>query len=135
MLGIDLRTVPGQSYAGIVAELSRLLPEAEIEPVVDCPPQWSDPTHPWLVRVAERARAVVGGDGPLLPVPFATDAGYLTPAYGAPPTVILVPGETAQAHRTDEWCSEWRIEQATELYAELIAGWRDGSDQDGATLS
>ena len=63
------------------------------------------PCATWLARVAERAP----GDGrrrrPLLPVPFATDAGYLTPAYGAPPTVILGPGETAQAHKTDEWCS------------------------------
>ena len=89
----------------------------------------------WACAVSPGPRITVGGDGPLHPVPFATDAGYLTPAYGAPPTVILGPGETAQAHRTDEWCSERRIEQATELYAELIAGWRDGSDQDGATLS
>ena len=56
-------------------------------------------------------------------MPFATDAGYLTPAYGDPPTVILGPGETEQAHKTDEWCSLTRIEQATELYAELIAAW------------
>ena len=57
------------------------------------------------------------------PVPFATDAGYLTPAYGDPPTVILGPGETEQAHKTDEWCSLKRIEQAAELYADLANAW------------
>jgi succinyl-diaminopimelate desuccinylase len=56
-------------------------------------------------------------------VPFATDAGYLTPAYGDPPTVILGPGATEQAHKTDEWCSATLIEQATELYDELATAW------------
>ena len=123
VLGIDLRTVPGQSEAVILDELARLVPEAEIEPIVDCPPMWSDPAHPWLVRVGERCREITGGDDGHLAAPFATDAGYLTPAYGAPPTVILGPGETEQAHKTDEWCSQRRIEQATALYAELIADW------------
>ena len=123
-LGIDLRTVPGQTREEILRELARLLPEAEIEPIVDCPPIWSDPAHPWLMRLGERCREITGGDDGQLTAPFATDAGYLTPAYGAPPTVILGPGETEQAHKTDEWCSQRRIEQATALYAELIADWR-----------
>ena len=122
-LGVDLRTLPGQTRAGIVAALARLLPEAEIEPLVDCPPMWSDPAHPWLVRVAELASAVTGGESGAPTAPFATDAGYLTPAYGGPPTVILGPGETEQAHKTDEWCSQRRIDQATELYSDLIAEW------------
>lgn len=124
-LGVDLRTLPGQTRAGIVAALARLLPEAEIEPLVDCPPIWSDPAHPWLVRVAELASGVTGGGSGSPTAPFATDAGYLTPAYGGPPTVILGPGETEQAHKTDEWCSQRRIEQATELYSDLIAEWRN----------
>ncbi|MGD9508548.1 MAG: M20 family metallopeptidase [Geminicoccaceae bacterium] len=127
VLGIDLRTVPGQGEAVILEELSRLVPEAEIEPVVSCPPMWSDPAQPWLARVAERARAIAGGDDGKLSAPFATDAGYLTPAYGGAPTVIVGPGETEQAHKTDEWCSQRRIEQARALYAELIADWCQSS--------
>ena len=56
-------------------------------------------------------------------MPFATDAGFLTPAYGDPPTVVLGPGATEQAHKTDEWCSLTRIEQAAELYADLAGAW------------
>ena len=63
------------------------------------------PGGDWLAQVAERAAAMTGGRTALAPVPFATDAGYLTPAYGDPPTVILGPGATEQAHKTDEWCS------------------------------
>jgi succinyl-diaminopimelate desuccinylase len=122
-LGIDLRTVPGLSGARVVAELAQLCPEAEIEIEVECPPLWSDPGEAWLAEVAERTAAVTGVATPFAPVPFATDAGYLTPAYGGPPTVVLGPGATEQAHKTDEWCSLTLIEQATELYTELAAAW------------
>jgi succinyl-diaminopimelate desuccinylase len=123
VLGIDVRTVPGQSSDGLLAELARLYPEAEAELLADCPPLWSDPGAAWLEQVAERAAALTGGRAALAPVPFATDAGYLTPAYGGPPTVILGPGATEQAHKTDEWCSATLIEQATELYDELATAW------------
>jgi succinyl-diaminopimelate desuccinylase len=123
VLGIDVRTVPGQSSEGLLAELARLYPEAEAELLADCPPLWSDPGAAWLEQVAERAAALTGGRAALAPVPFATDAGYLTPAYGEPPTVILGPGATEQAHKTDEWCSATLIEQATELYDELATAW------------
>jgi succinyl-diaminopimelate desuccinylase len=54
--------------------------------------------------------------------PF-TDAAVLTPAYGNPPTVVCGPGESDQAHRTDEWCSIARIEQAVDAYAEIARRW------------
>lgn len=126
VLGIDLRLVPGQSGELVLAELARLYPEAELELVVDCPPLWSDPGDDWLGQVAELTTSVTGVAAAFAPVPFATDAGYLTPAYGDPPTVILGPGATEQAHKTDEWCSATLIEQAAELYAELAAAWCAG---------
>ena len=126
ILGIDLRLVPGQTSAQVLAELARLWPEAALELVVDCPPLWSDPAADWLAQVAEAAAGVTGVAAPFAPVPFATDAGYLTPAYGDPPTVILGPGATEQAHKTDEWCSITRIEQAVELYAEIASAWCAG---------
>ena len=127
VLGIDLRPVPGQTSAQVLAELARLWPEAELELLVDCPPLWSDPGAPtgWPRRRARRGDHRAWPAAPA-PVPFATDAGYLTPAYGDPPTVILGPGETEQAHKTDEWCSLTRIEQAVELYAELASAWCAG---------
>jgi succinyl-diaminopimelate desuccinylase len=124
VLGVDIRPIPGQTGAGIAAELQALCPEAEIELLSDCPPLWSDARGAdWVARVRERAQAVTGVAAEPAPVPFATDAGFLTPAYGGPPTVILGPGETEQAHKTDEWCSLTRIEQAAELYRDLAAEW------------
>ena len=123
VLGIDIRPIPGQSGAGIAAALQALLPEAEIELLVDCPPLWTETGGGWLDEVAARSASLTGRPAALGPVPFATDGGYLTPAYGGPPTVVLGPGETAQAHQTDEWCSITQIEQAAELYGQLARSW------------
>ncbi|MFZ1427009.1 MAG: M20 family metallopeptidase [Geminicoccaceae bacterium] len=123
ILGIDIRPIPGQSGQSVVARLATLLPDAEIELLVDAPPLWTDGGGDWLAQVVERAATITGRSTPPAPVPFATDAGYLTPAYGSPPTVILGPGETEQAHKTDEWCSLLRIEQATDLYVDLARAW------------
>lgn len=124
LLGVDVRPIPGQTGETIAAELARLVPEAEIELLVDCPPLWSEPGHAWLQDVALRSARLTGArmDDPK-PVPFATDAGFLAPAYGDVPTVVIGPGETDQAHRTDEWCSLTRIGQAAELYRELAEAW------------
>jgi succinyl-diaminopimelate desuccinylase len=37
--------------------------------------------------------------------------------------VILGPGELTLAHQTDEYCLVSRIEEATELYSQLIRRW------------
>ena len=67
VLGIDIRTVPGQSSAGLLAELARLYPEAEAELLVDCPPLWSHPGGDWLAQVAERTNALTGESPPCRP--------------------------------------------------------------------
>ena len=123
ILGIDIRPIPGMDGPSVMRELAALLPEAELELLVDSPPLWTEGGGDWLARVAEQTTAITGVAAAMAPVPFATDAGYLTPAYGGPPTVILGPGETEQAHKTDEWCSLRRIEQAAELYADVARAW------------
>lgn len=124
VLGVDVRPIPGQDGPGVAAELRRLLPEAEVELLVDCPPLWSGQASDWLGEVAARAAALTGRpDGEMGPVPFATDGGFLVPAYGGVPAVVLGPGATEQAHKTDEWCSTARIAQAVELYGDLARSW------------
>lgn len=124
VLGIDIRPIPGQSTAAIVAGLASLLPEAEIEaPLVDCPPLWLEGQSDWLGEVERRTAELTGVATAPGVVPFATDGSFLAPAYGGVPTVILGPGETEQAHKTDEWCAMTQIGQATELYAQLARSW------------
>jgi succinyl-diaminopimelate desuccinylase len=39
---------------------------------------------------------------------------------GEVPTVVIGPGEMGQAHQTDEYCTVRRIEEASEIYRDLI---------------
>jgi succinyl-diaminopimelate desuccinylase len=55
--------------------------------------------------------------------PFFTDASVLVPAMDQVPAVILGPGETAMAHKTDEYCLVSKIEQSVALYTEIARRW------------
>jgi succinyl-diaminopimelate desuccinylase len=73
--------------------------------------------------VLDTVAAVTGERTGIRTAAYFTDASVLTPAYDAPPTVILGPGEPTMAHQTDEYCRIDRIEQAVEIYRRLILRW------------
>jgi len=81
---------------------------------------WTDPSDPWLRRAIETTAAITGANAVMGAVPFNTDGSFLAPAYGGIPTLILGPGDPAQAHKTDEWCSVAKIDEATAIYLELM---------------
>lgn len=68
-------------------------------------------------------QAVMGHAAAASGATYFTDAAYLTPAFGGPPTVILGPGEPAMAHQTDEYCRIDRLNQAVAAYTELTRRW------------
>ncbi|HCY47459.1 MAG TPA: hypothetical protein DHV03_02140, partial [Alphaproteobacteria bacterium] len=49
-----------------------------------------------------------------------TDGALLKPLLGNCPFVVLGPGEPHLAHQTDEYCFVDRLEQAVELYEQLL---------------
>ncbi|MFN3926148.1 MAG: M20 family metallopeptidase [Pseudanabaenaceae cyanobacterium] len=124
VLGIDIRTIPGQDHQSIQAELQALLgPEAEIKLIEQAPSIASPSQDQWL-------ETVFGITAPYLPhpptpqgAPFVTDAAVLRPAYGNPPTVILGPGEPTLAHKTDEYCHLSKIRAITEIYRQIAEAW------------
>lgn len=120
-LGLDLRLLPDADIPAIMRQVAELAGErASVSELLRCPGLWTDPDDPWLRRALEvtteitRANAVMGA------VPFNTDGSFLAPAYGGIPTLILGPGDPAQAHQTDEWCSIARIDEAVSIYLELM---------------
>ncbi|PLL21866.1 peptidase M20, partial [Klebsiella michiganensis] len=56
-------------------------------------------------------------------VPYFTDASLLLPALADPPCIILGPGEPSMAHQTDEYCLLSRLEEAEQLYGDIIRDW------------
>jgi len=43
------------------------------------------------------------------------------------PAVVVGPGEPDQCHVANEWCSLSRVDEAVEIYAELLRRWCEGS--------
>jgi len=123
-IGIDIRTIPAQKHVQIREQIASYLgPEVALKTLLDAQSVWTDPEDPWVGEVMAVAREVAGADDGIASAPYFTDASVLTPAMGNPPTVILGPGELAQAHQTNEYCFVSKIEEATELYFRLIGQW------------
>jgi succinyl-diaminopimelate desuccinylase len=123
-IGIDIRTIPGQSHAKIRDQLASYLgTEVELRTLLDAESVWTSPDDPWIGEVFRITRDVAGFGEEIAAAPYFTDASVLTPAMGSPPTAVIGPGELALAHQTDEYCFVSRIEEATEIYSRMIRSW------------
>jgi succinyl-diaminopimelate desuccinylase len=124
VIGIDVRTVPAQRHAEVREQLARVLgPDVELSATVDVPGVRTAETDAFIQEVYALVERRSGRRPSAASAPYFTDASVLTPAFGGIPTVILGPGELAQAHQTDEWADTRCIEETTELYVELGKRW------------
>lgn len=124
VIGIDIRTIPGQEHAKLRDQLTTYLgDEVALNALLDAQSVWTNPNDAWMRDVFRIAREIGGFEEEIGAAPYFTDASVLTPAIGSPPTAIVGPGELALAHQTDEYCFVSRIEQATALYSRLIEHW------------
>ena len=127
VLRVDRRTVPGESFASVVAELEALLAEvARAMPglrssVARMPggmrtlehlPTVLDAAHPLASSVA----SVLGTPGAPAAFPAWTDASLLSNFAGIP-CVILGPGDLALAHSPRESVPLTEVREAAVLYA------------------
>lgn len=123
-IGVDIRTVPGMDHAALLGRLRALLgTDAELEVFSDMDAVWTDPQEQWVRRVFEISGRTLGETPQPRTATYNTDAGNLLKRYRGAPTVVLGPGEAAQAHQTDEYVSMERIRQAVALYEALIRDW------------
>jgi acetylornithine deacetylase len=121
---VDRRLLPGENAAAAVADcrafLSRVLPGADVE--VEDPwisdPALDTPSDSDAVRVACAAVARVLGRAVPVGVPYGTDGSKL--AEAGLPTIVVGPGDIAQAHTVDEWIEIAELERAVEVFVELV---------------
>lgn len=123
-VAIDRRLLPGESPDAVLAwfdtRLDRLraadpaLRVTREEPFVQDEALETAPDAP-LVQAALAARAAVHGPATPIGVPFGTDGSKLA-ARGGIPTIVLGPGDIAQAHTADEWIEVAQIAQAAAIY-------------------
>lgn len=120
-LHFDLRPVPGMELEALRntlnERLQRLLGEGplgwEVSPLFHGTPPMHTPTTSAIVQAAE---SLTGYDSEA--VAFCTEGPYLTEL--GMETLILGPGDIAQAHQPDEYLALERLQPTVELLRQLI---------------
>ena len=120
-LHIDIRPLPGMSLHNLRHELKnrlqKIMPEhgfkLEVLPLFSGIPAMETPAESALVKAAEKLTNCSAGS-----VAFGTEAPYLT-ELGID-TIVLGPGDIAQAHQPDEYLDIDRIEPTVDLLKKLI---------------
>jgi acetylornithine deacetylase len=128
-IAVDRRTLPSEAPDDVIAELHAAVdtirgerPHLRVEinePFANIAGLDTPDEHPF-VRLTARIAHAHGGGREAVGVPYGTNAPGLA-AHGVP-TVVLGPGDIAQAHSEDEWVELDQVERAAELYAELALG-------------
>jgi acetylornithine deacetylase len=124
---IDRRTLPGEDRHTVFAEertnfeaLQREDPEfkAEIGEVSLEDFAMETNANERIVQIAHAASKSVRPGSQIAAAPYGTDASKLSRA--GIPSVVLGPGNLAQAHTADEWVEVRQVEQAAQVYQQIM---------------
>ncbi len=141
--GIDVRTVPGMTFAGLQSDFNAFVeklrhedPELDVsvEPVPELgwlPPSSIDPDHPLVAATSSAARDVLGRAVPSGTMPAFTDGSHwnhagmaCVPAFG--------PGSLLQAHQPNEFVPVEDVIMAARIYALTALRYLGSSDEAAA---
>ena len=123
-IGVDIRTIPGQTADEIEVRMEAALgPEVGVTNIANEDSVVTDARDEWVQQVYDVMEPLLGRRPQPATAVYFTDGSVLKPAYGGPPTVILGPGEPTCAHKTDEYCSIVKLEAATEAYLDIMRRW------------
>ena len=126
VIAVDVRSIPGQDHAALLAQLGRLLGDtAEIRIHTDVGALYSQPEQAWVQQVFDVAAKGLGARPEPRAATYFTDGAVLRNVYRDVPMIVLGPGQPELAHQTDEYCFVDRVEQAVDMYHELIASWQN----------
>jgi len=124
---VDFRTVPGETHDKLVAELKNYIgQDVEIHKIIDLNAVHTDRNHTWVNKVFEICKTILKKDIPINYAPFFTDGSVLQQAYNGIPILILGPGITEMAHKTDEYIMQSKIDEGLSVYKEIINQWANG---------
>jgi succinyl-diaminopimelate desuccinylase len=125
IVGVDIRTIPGQDHAEIRRDLAQAAAIAassvpgcagDVEVIEERP--WTEtPGDAPIVEAVERACRRVQGRAPKRRgVPGATDGTFLS-AWGGVPIVTIGPGDVAIPHQIDEFVRIDDLVEASRIFA------------------
>ena len=122
---LDRRVIPGETVDGVREDLHRALTEGLSgsvpftfgAPWVRMPSLSPESSRAWVASVLESVSNALGRSAEVTSVPYGTDAGPL--AAAGIPSIVLGPGDIAQAHTEDEWIEIEQLERAVDVYEGL----------------
>jgi acetylornithine deacetylase/succinyl-diaminopimelate desuccinylase-like protein len=120
IMGVDRRTLPGETEPGVKREIERFLAQRKLKVTFSstrqapCLPMETAASLP-LVRQFLRS----AGQRKPIGVNYFCDAAIL--AAGGSPSVVFGPGDIAQAHTVDEWISLRSLEQGKEMLVRFLS--------------
>ena len=118
---IDVRTTNRVSNKYLLEKLKKCLgPDIKTTTLVDLPAVSSPEKHPFVQKVYRICSITANTAGYPRSVPYLTDASVLQTAFGGAPVVILGPGQPEMAHQTNEYCYTANLEQAVEIYKNIL---------------
>lgn len=125
---VDIRSTPDLQHTVIRERLAAFLDNSvEITTLVDLPAVLSSASNQWIQSIYRICQPLFSQPLEARVVPYFTDASLLLPALSHPPCIILGPGEPAMAHQTDEYCLLSRLDEAEQIYGEIIQEWMSKS--------
>ena len=125
VVGLDIRTIPGQDHALIGQDLEAAAAgaaaasagcRASVEILEERPWTETDPSAPIALAVADACRRVQGRPPRIAGVPGATDGTFLH-AWAQVPVVTIGPGDVTIPHQADEFVRVADIAEACRIYA------------------
>jgi succinyl-diaminopimelate desuccinylase len=126
---VDARTTTKIGHQVLLEKIqTELGEEVSIETLVDLQAVSSNENDPFVQMVYSVCGISNGTEGFPKSLPYLTDGSVLQLAYGGAPTIILGPGQPEMAHQTDEFCYTAKLEQAVEIYTNIIL--KRGVDND-----
>jgi acetylornithine deacetylase len=110
VIGVERRTLPGETTAHVEAELASAIGEADasLRTLLVREPFETDPADDLVVTVAAAAERVLGRPAPVGGVSYWADSAFI--AAAGVPTVLFGP-VGAGAHAAEEWVSIDSLEQ------------------------
>lgn len=121
---IDRRLIPGESPSDAMTEVAEHLRRAGLADTLEHSPPWvrmpalsPRSGEDWLGLVSDALAPLLPAPPKVIGVPFGTDAGPLSEV--GIPSLVLGPGDIAQAHTADEWVELDQIRIGAEAYYTL----------------
>lgn len=116
---IDVRLVPGQTAAGVLAEFRAIAGEHVTVEILDNKPAVDTPDdHPFVQLCLEACCVETGRETAPGGVGYYSDGAVIVPALGLP-MVIVGPGEIGQSGAVDEYVDIDKLETSTRIFERI----------------